>query len=145
MLVEAYKIVHWSSGYGTRLMLKRLWVLILAADTGWAFFTLVCCNICIVGLKRPKMNEKEAEDGPLKKQPKRLLFQSNLSGQIKTYLLKVGYHWPHVHLLAFISNKFTELKLKTPVGLVKKSLLQLGRCSSKLMSVGVSSETLHLF
>ena len=28
------------------------------------FFTLICCKIRIVCLKRPKINEKEAEDGP---------------------------------------------------------------------------------
>ena len=30
-------------------------------------FTVICCKICIVCLKRPKVNEKEAEDGPFKK------------------------------------------------------------------------------
>ena len=28
------------------------------------FFTLVCCKNCTVSLKRPKINEKEAEVGP---------------------------------------------------------------------------------
>ena len=28
------------------------------------FFTLICCKNCIVCLKRPKINEKEAEVGP---------------------------------------------------------------------------------
>ena len=32
-------------------------------DTGWTFFSLICCIICIVCLKRLKINEKEAEDG----------------------------------------------------------------------------------
>ena len=31
------------------------------------FFTLICCKNCIVCLKRPKMNEKEAGVGPFKK------------------------------------------------------------------------------
>ena len=30
------------------------------------FFTLVCCKICIVYLKRPKINYKEARNGPKK-------------------------------------------------------------------------------
>ena len=30
-------------------------------------FTLICCKNCIVRLKRPKINEKEARDGPFKK------------------------------------------------------------------------------
>ena len=28
------------------------------------FFTYICCKICIVCLKRPKINEKEAGVGP---------------------------------------------------------------------------------
>ena len=54
----------WSSGYGRRLTIQRLWVRIPAPYTGWKrhFFTLICCKICNnVCLKRPKMNEKEAE------------------------------------------------------------------------------------
>ena len=30
----------------------------------WTFFTLICGKNCIVCLKRPKINKKEAEDGP---------------------------------------------------------------------------------
>ena len=53
----------WYSGYGRRLTFKRSWVRILAPYTGWTFghfFTLICCKICIVCLKRPKISEKEA-------------------------------------------------------------------------------------
>ena len=58
----------WSSGYGRRLTFQRSWVRIPAPDTGWTFFTLICCKNCIVCLKRPKINEKkEAEVGPFKK------------------------------------------------------------------------------
>ena len=31
------------------------------------FFTIICCKICITCLKRQKINEKEAEDGPFLK------------------------------------------------------------------------------
>ena len=31
------------------------------------FFTLICCKNCFVCLKRPKINEKVAQVGPLKK------------------------------------------------------------------------------
>ena len=31
------------------------------------FFTLICCKNCIVCLKRPKINEKEARVGPFLK------------------------------------------------------------------------------
>ena len=41
-------------------MFKRSWVRIAVPYTGWTFFTLICCTICIVCLKRPKLNEKEA-------------------------------------------------------------------------------------
>ena len=30
----------------------------------WTFFTLICYKNCIVGLKRPQINEKEAGVGP---------------------------------------------------------------------------------
>ena len=34
---------------------------------GGHFFTLICCNNYIVGLKIPKINKKEAGVGPFKK------------------------------------------------------------------------------
>ena len=34
---------------------------------GHDIFTLICCKNCIVCLKRPKINEKEAGVGPFKK------------------------------------------------------------------------------
>ena len=57
----------WSSGYGRRLTFQRSWVRILAPDTGctWHIFTLICCKNCIVCLKRPEINEKEAGVGPV--------------------------------------------------------------------------------
>ena len=36
------------------------------------FFTLISCKNCIVCWKRPKINEKEAGDGPFKKLPEHL-------------------------------------------------------------------------
>ena len=51
-------------------MFERLLVRIPAPNTGWTFghfFTLICCKNCIVCLKRPKINEKEAGVGPFKK------------------------------------------------------------------------------
>ena len=50
-------------------MFWRSWVRILALYTGWTwqFFTLICCNNCIVCLKRPKINKKEAGVGPILK------------------------------------------------------------------------------
>ena len=49
----------WSSGYGSRLTFQRSWVRIPAPDTGWTFFTLICCKNCIVCLKRPKIKTKK--------------------------------------------------------------------------------------
>ena len=54
------------SGFGRRLVFKRSWLQIPTPDTGWTFFTLVCCKNFTVCLKRPK-NEKEAGNGHLKK------------------------------------------------------------------------------
>ena len=50
-------------------MFKRLWVQILAPYTGRTlyFFSVISCKICIVCLKRPKINLKEAGVGPFEK------------------------------------------------------------------------------
>ena len=45
-------------------MFETSWVVISVLYTGWNFFTLICCIVC---LKRPKINEKEAGVGPFKK------------------------------------------------------------------------------
>ena len=60
----------WFSGYGWRFMFERSWVWIPVPYTGWPnghFFTLICYKNCIVCLKRPKINEKEAGVGPFNK------------------------------------------------------------------------------
>ena len=57
----------WSSGYGRRLAFKRLRDRIPAPDTRPTFFHIdLLKNVCC--LKRPKIKEKEAGDGPFKKQ-----------------------------------------------------------------------------
>ena len=53
------------SCYGKRLVHKRSWVRIPSPDIGWTFFHIDFCKICIVCLKRPKINEKEAWNGSL--------------------------------------------------------------------------------
>ena len=50
-------------------MIERLWVQIPALYTGWTFFALIFCKNCIVCLKRPKINEKEAGVGSFLKKP----------------------------------------------------------------------------
>ena len=57
----------WSSAYERRLMFWRSWVRILALYTGWTFSAFVCCKKIKGCLKRPKINEIEAGDGPFKK------------------------------------------------------------------------------
>ena len=51
------------------------------------FFTIICCKICITCLKRQKINEKEAEDGPFLKKQFKLTCQSerNFQGNVPTY------------------------------------------------------------
>ena len=50
----------WSSGYEKQLMFERSWVQIPVLYTGWTrhIFRLICCENCIVCLKRPKINKK---------------------------------------------------------------------------------------
>ena len=57
---------------------SRLWVRIPALNAGWTFFTLICCKNCIVCLKRPKINEKEAGVGPFQKRLLNLIFENTL-------------------------------------------------------------------
>ena len=62
------------------VMFVRLWVQIPVPYTGWTlghFFTLICCKKIIVCLKRPKINEKEAWDGPFFK---KTITQFNVEG-----------------------------------------------------------------
>ena len=76
----------WSSGNGWWLMFWRSWVQISAPYTRWSFrhfLTLICCKNCIVCLKRPKINEKEAGVGPLKKEKRGL--ECRISKTIRFY------------------------------------------------------------
>ena len=69
-LANIYKGLGGSPGLvvmGGDLYSERSWVRIPAPYTGWTFFTWVCCINCNVCLKRPKINAKEAGDGPFKK------------------------------------------------------------------------------
>ena len=49
----------WSSGYGRRLTIKRSMVQIPSSDVHFSHYNVV--KVC---LQRPKINEKEAVDGP---------------------------------------------------------------------------------
>ena len=64
--IPSIQFEHLSSGYGKRLLFKRWWVRITAPDFEYTFFTKFICKNCIVGLKRLKINEKEASDGARK-------------------------------------------------------------------------------
>ena len=88
--------MHRSSGYGRKLMFRRLWVRIPALYTGWTFFTYICCKNCIVGFKNTKINEKQT--APFlkcfaKRFPYRarshLSFQPTLTGQLQSRPVKL--------------------------------------------------------
>ena len=66
-------------------MFKRSWIRILEPYTGWTFFTLICCIVC---LKRPKINEKEAGICPFLYKKNFVLFPSPYLQQQKTNFLK---------------------------------------------------------
>ena len=55
------------------------------------FSTLICCKNCNVCLKRPKINEKEAEVGPFKKRLKQFVF-------VKTILILNSLQTQHMSL-----------------------------------------------
>ena len=57
----------WSSGWGRRLRIRRLFVWILVQNTGWTFFTLNCCKIVWCLTEKTENRHKEAEVGPFKK------------------------------------------------------------------------------
>ena len=64
-------------------MFQRSWVQIPGPYTGWTLFKFVCCQNCNVCLKKTKINEKEAGDGPFLKKAgskclKSLKFESDL-------------------------------------------------------------------
>ena len=52
----------WSSGYGRRLTIKRSMVQIPSSDVHFSRY--IVAKIVKVCLQRPKINEKEAVDGP---------------------------------------------------------------------------------
>ena len=54
------------------------------------FFTLICCKNFIACLKRPKINEKEAGIGPVKKHPKLFYIQGEGPNMV-SYLLLLKY------------------------------------------------------
>ena len=62
----------WSSGYGMRLIIKRLWVKI--PSQGGSFLTFIFLYNCIVAWPRPQINEKETGDGRFWKKTKFLQF-----------------------------------------------------------------------
>ena len=56
------------------------------------FFTLICCKNCIVCLKRPKINKKEAGVGPIFKKKKK---EAGLSHFNRSYLLLKSFRYSH--------------------------------------------------
>ena len=110
----------WSSGYGWWLSFFRSWVRILATNNEWHLdiFTLICCKNCIVCLKRPKINEKEAGVVPFKR--RKILPETWYCGLVYILIfassiglpdddadkeLKNGHPRPLFCLFSFFSNK----------------------------------------
>ena len=63
----------WPSGYGRHLMMRGCGFESWCRRMDMKFFTLICCKNCIVCLKRPKINGKEAGVGPFFKKDSKLL------------------------------------------------------------------------
>ena len=57
----------WSGDERRTLIIRGLSVWVSASDTRWTFFHINLLKNCIVWMKRPKINAKEAEGGQLKK------------------------------------------------------------------------------
>ena len=70
-------------------MFETSWVVISVLYTGWNFFTLICCIVC---LKRPKINEKEAGVGQFKKLLGLFIAETNFQdkGIFEYFLSKYG-------------------------------------------------------
>ena len=76
---RAGALVYWLK---RKLIITRIWVGIPVLDTGWTYFTLICCKICFVCLKKTKNKRKRGpEDGP---------FLNNLNLQERTPPQKKG-------------------------------------------------------
>ena len=58
---------HWSSGYGDDSCSSGRGFESRSCILDGHLFTTICCKNCIVCLKRPKINKKEAGVGPFKK------------------------------------------------------------------------------
>ena len=80
--------------YRRRLMFKRSWVWIPAPDTGFTFLTQTSCRNCIV-FKIPKINEKEAWDGPFLK----YLF-SHYAAWVSATIVCTVYFWDNKVIIA---------------------------------------------
>ena len=75
----------WPSGYGRHLMMRGCGFESWCRRMDMKFFTLICCKNCIVCLKRPKINGKEAGVGPFLKIENPLCSKSNFLSFIFCY------------------------------------------------------------
>ena len=89
----------WSSGWGRRFVIRRLWVRIPAPDTGWTFFQFYLLQE-LYCLFEKTINEKEAGVGPFLKN---FLSSIHFSYSIGRFYLKK----------VFISCRFGSFYLKT--------------------------------
>ena len=91
-------VQSWSIGYGRRLLFKRLWVQIPTPDTGWNFFTFICCIYCLL---KTEIKQKEAGDWP---------FKNELCSKSQ---LKFNPKWVYTRwLVHHLSNLFIVIEFK---------------------------------
>ena len=83
-------------------MFKRFWVRIPVPITRW-----ISCKNCIACLKRPKLNEKEAGDGPLKisSPSESRSGEAALAGVVDGGVVKVRGHGRVRHLCSNASQR----------------------------------------
>ena len=82
------------------------------------FFTLICCKNCIVGLKRPKINEKEAGIGPFfkKRKIKFLIKQGKYNLIFKVFPIAISFYkiiwqflWWNIPRMYFVNINLSQL------------------------------------
>ena len=74
--------------------MRRLWVRISAPDTGWTFFTLICCKIWLFVWKDRKKQKKDAEVGQIFFRNLKVSFLCHCILKHKCFLVTGSGSWP---------------------------------------------------
>ena len=110
----------WSGGYGKRLTYRRLWVWIQVPYTGWTFFSYICCKICNVCLKRPKISKKRRVSALFKKN--KVIICLNCWGGKQTqnsFYIFLGYFLSLFFGISFWSRFKQENQIKVYLAVLK--------------------------